>query len=192
MLFGLVALNGWCNQLSNERIVKRKNLCNMQIRFPPAKAYIPFHEWDGYTSGDSQFPGNMSHLIALAHDTPRRRKFLRFTVLFWNLCGSEFWKKRASTIWKLNGGVRSDKKTLDFLFGSICHHSLFVAMAPNNAASSWICAAVASSLVCTDKKRCRKELRWKESHHLAVAHLYIIYIKITVLFGENKLISWLF
>lgn len=80
-----------------------------------AKTYIPFvlHEMAVHRemAWCSQFRGNMSHLIALAHDTPRTRKCSRFTYFeFFAARGSEFWKKKwDSTNWKLHGGVRSDK-----------------------------------------------------------------------------------
>ena len=66
-----------------------------------AKTYIPFvlHEMAVHRemAWCSQFRGNMSHLIALAHDTPRTRKCSRFTYF-------EFFA--ASRLWILEKKMR--------------------------------------------------------------------------------------
>ena len=87
-----------------------------------AKTYIPFvlHEMAVHRemAWCSQFRGNMSHLIALAHDTPRTRKCSRFTYFeFFAARGSEFWKKKIR-FYKLETPRRGQiwqKLTADFL-----------------------------------------------------------------------------
>lgn len=153
-------------------------ICKFWKSVAPSKSlHIPFHEWDGYTS--VRLDAAMMQPISLTCHTwsplPTTRlgdanfRGLRHS-LFWSLCGSEFWKKHErSDLTKINS-------CMAFLFGSNCHHSLFMAMAPNNAASSWICAAVASSLVCTDKSDVERSFRGG-SLITCLLHIYYIHHK---------------
>lgn len=132
-----------------------------------AKTYIPFvlHEMAVHRemAWCSQFRGNMSHLIALAHDTPRTRKCSRFTYFeFFAARGSEFWKKKwDSTNWR-------QKLTADFLIWEYLPPFPLHGYGPKQRREqlNLCCSGFIAGL------RWRGTmLKSRKSHHSAVAHL---------------------